>query len=93
MHAVAGMLVAASNWEAAHHMMLVHCISDSLDVSALVQLLDRLDQATLALPMGELGSTVSVWYVNMFDRLGEVFGMPGSKICQILDGHTQERPG
>lgn len=46
------MLVSASNWTTADHMMLVRCIRDSLDVAVLGYVLDHLDMPTLHLPMG-----------------------------------------
>ena len=52
------MVMAASNWESEDHMMLVRCVSDSLDMSVLGGVLDRLDQASITLPMGQLIDTL-----------------------------------
>lgn len=48
------MLVAASNWSAGDHMLLLRCLHDSMDVPALGAVMDGLDMPALRLPMGEL---------------------------------------
>lgn len=46
------MVVASSNWSTEDHMMLLRCVCDSLNVDTLGGVLDQLDIASLALPMG-----------------------------------------
>lgn len=53
MHVVSGVLVVATAWEAADHMLLVRCVRDSLDVGALAFLVDHLEMSSLPLLVGE----------------------------------------
>ena len=46
------LLIAGTSWSHDSHMVLLRCITDSVDFKGVLMLMDRVDASNLVLPLG-----------------------------------------
>ena len=91
-HPLSALLVAGTSWSHDSHMLLLRCISDSIDFEGVLALLDLSESSQLTLPLGRSSILLSANSVeSAFSLIYSVPCPPGyarTNLCpQAKQGH------